>query len=189
MTAAALVASLPLLSGCASNFEAPVFQDYNPVTGVNVREDGVWGMNMLVVLPASGGQGTLVGALLNTTRTDDRLVGAAVTPGPDDDAEVASELVQPSTTLQPQQLVELSDPQTVLVEGDVEAGRFVHLTLQFQRSEPIEVEVPVVEPEGPYADVPLAPEPSPTPAEPEEGPTTGSNGGSGDSGESPEAEG
>jgi hypothetical protein len=180
--AAAVVASLPLLSGCASGFDSPVLQDYNPVTGVNVRQDEVWGMNLLVVLPESG-QGTLVGALLNTTRPQDRLVDATVTPAPDDQAEVATTMVRQSVTLPPERLVELSDPQTVLVEGDVVPGRFVNLTLQFQRSEPIEVEVPVVAPEGPYADVPLPDEATPSAPEPESGGSTESNGGRGSTAE------
>jgi hypothetical protein len=199
MAAAALVAAPALLSGCASNFDSPVLQDYNPVTGVNVREDGVWGMNMLVVLDERSGQGTLVGTLLNNTRPEDRLVEASVTLGPGDEGELTSSLVRSSVPLPPDRLVQLSDPQTLQVEGEIEAGLFVGLSLQFQRSEPIEVQVPVVPLEGPYADVPLAPEPSPAPAEEEtsapdesgqDGQTGGGDqGGQGGEGEGPSPEG
>jgi hypothetical protein len=191
MAAAALAAALPLLSGCASNFDSPVLQDYNPVTGVNVREDGVWGMNMLVVFDEASGRGTLVGTLLNTTRAEDRLVEASVTLGPDDEGELTSSLVRSSVPLPPERLVQLSDPQTVQVEGEVEPGLFVGLTLQFQRSEPIEVQVPVVPPEAPYADVPLAPEPSPAPTAEAEtpAPEESGQGGQGEGGASPEGQG
>jgi hypothetical protein len=180
VAAAAIAASLPLLSGCASSFDSPVMQDYNPVTGVNVREDGVWGMNMLVVLDESSGQGTLVGTLLNTTRAEDRLVDASVAVEPDDQGELTSSMVEPSVSLPPDQLVQLSDPQTVQVEGDIESGLFVGLTLQFERSEPIDVEVPVVSPGGAYADVPLTEEPSPSPTQ--ESATPEEPGGSGRAG-------
>ena len=180
MAAAALLAALPLAPGCAANFDSPVLQDYNPVTGVNVREDGVWGMNMLVVLDESSGQGTLVGTLLNTTRSDDRLVGASVSVGRGDEGQLTSSLVQPGVTLPPDQLVQLNEPQTVQIEGDVEAGLFADLTLQFQRSQPIEVQIPVLPPGGPYADVPLSSELGPSPTEETTAP--------GESGQSGEAE-
>lgn len=146
-------AALPLLSGCASGFDSPVLQDYNPSVGVNVRQGDVWAMNMLVVLPESG-RGTLVGALLNKGPSGDRLVGATVESEPNE-APIQSSMQQSSVSLPPERLVELSEPTTVVVEGDVTPGRFVNLTLQFQRAEPVEVKIPVVAPEGAYADVPL----------------------------------
>jgi copper(I)-binding protein len=153
--AAVLVAAvLPALSGCASGFDSPVLRDYNPVVGVNVRDGEVWAMNMLVVLPESG-RGTLVGALLNKGNASDRLVGATVSLPETDESTVQSTMERSSITLAPEQLVELSDPTTVAVEGDVLPGRFVDLTLQFQRAEPIQVKIPVVDAVGPYEEVPL----------------------------------
>ena len=154
LAAAFVAATLPALSGCASNFDSPVLEKYNPAVGVNVREDGVWGMNMLVVLPDSGGQGTLVGALLNQSGQTDRLVSAVVRAEPHQ-GSIRSTLVRPGAELQPGQLVQMSDPTTVAVQGDVRPGLFVDLTLQFQRSKAIHTQVPVVPPEGPYAQVPL----------------------------------
>lgn len=161
---AAVALTLPVLSGCASGFDSPVLQDYNPSVGVNVRTGDVWAMNLLVVLPESG-QGTLVGALLNQTPTADRLVGATVESEPDEQP-IRSSMVRSSVPLAPERLVELSEPTTVAVEGNVTPGRFVTVTLQFQRAEPIEVKIPVVAPTGAYAEVPLpsalGPSPSPT---------------------------
>ena len=154
VAAVLVAAALPALSGCASGFDSPVLRDYNPVVGVNVREGEVWGMNMLVVLPESG-RGTLVGALLNKGNATDRLVGATVSLPQNDTATVQSTMERSSVTLPPEQLVELSDPTTVAVQGDADPGRFVDLTLQFQRAEPIRVKVPVVDAAGAYADVPL----------------------------------
>jgi hypothetical protein len=166
LAAAFVAATLPALSGCASNFGSPVLQPYNPSVGVDVRRDGVWGMNMLVVLDSSG-EGTLVGGLLNQSRQTDRLVAAVVRAEPRQGA-LRSTLTRPGATLQPGRLVEMSDPTTVAVQGDVTPGLFVDLTLQFERSRTIHTQVPVVPPEGPYAQVPL---PSSQGGSPSESPT------------------
>jgi hypothetical protein len=194
LAAAFVAAALPALSGCASNFGSPVLQPYNPSVGVDVRRDGVWGMNMLVVLPSSGGQGTLVGALLNQSGQTDRLVAAEVSAEPRQ-GSMSSTLVRPGAALEPGRLVEMSDPTTVAVQGDVTPGLMVDLTLQFQRSRAIHTQVPVVTPTGPYAQVPLpggsSAEPSPTES-PTESPTgsptstpTGSPGGAASESPSP----
>ncbi|HEX2174841.1 MAG TPA: hypothetical protein VHG70_02930 [Nocardioidaceae bacterium] len=151
--AAAVAVALPLLSGCASGFDSPVLQDYNPAVGVNVRDDGVWGMNLLVVASESG-RGTLVGVLLNKTRRTDRLVGATV-ESEQGAPPLQSSMLRPSVVLPPERLVQLDEPPTVQVQGEARQGLFVQLTLQFERSQPIQVQVPVVSPEGPYEDVPL----------------------------------
>lgn len=151
--AAALVAAALPVSGCASGFDSPVLQDYNAPVGVNMREGDVYALNMLVVLPESG-RGTLVGALLNKAPDGDALVGARVESEPGE-APVRSSTVRSQVPLAPERLVELSDPPTVAIEGEVEAGRFVTLTLQFQRAEQIQIDVPVLRPEGAYAEVPL----------------------------------
>ncbi len=160
--AAAVAAGLPVLSGCASGFDSPVLQDYTPATGVNQREGGVWGMNLLLVAPESG-SGTLVGALLNKTARPDRLVGVAVTAAQGAPPLQAS-MLGSSVTLPPGRLVELSEPPVVEVEGEARHGLFVQLTLQFERARPIQVKVPVVEHAGAYADVQLPSAPSPSPA-------------------------
>ena len=174
LAAAFVAATLPALSGCASNFDSPVVQQYNPSVGVDVRRGGVWGMNMLVVLPNSGGQGTLVGALINQSGHTDRLVSAQVTAEPNQ-GSMSSTLVRPGTVLQPGHLLEMSDPTTVAVQGDVTPGLFVDLTLRFERSREIHTQVPVVPPEGPYAQVPLPSQSSPTsePANETESPSAG----------------
>jgi hypothetical protein len=153
VAAVLLTAALPALSGCAAGFDSPVLRDYNPAVGVNVRTSGVWAMNMLVVMPESG-RGTLVGALLNKTQTTDRLVGATVAAAPEK-PPLQSTMQRSSVALAPDRLVELSDPTTVQVQGEAEPGEFLSLTLQFQRTKAIQVDVPVVDAAGPYADVPL----------------------------------
>lgn len=150
---AALVAVALPLSGCSSNFDSPVLQDYNPTTGVNVREGDVWGLNLLVVMPESG-RGTLVGALLNQTSSDDRLVGVTI-EAESPETPLEAELLRPDVVLQPDRLVEMSDPPTVLVEGEILQGLFATVTLEFERSAPVEARVPVLGTDGPYADVPL----------------------------------
>jgi hypothetical protein len=153
LSAALVAAALPVLSGCASGFDSPVLQDYNSTVGVQARKGDVWAMNLLVVLPESG-QGTLVGALLNKTGRGDRLVDATVRSEPGEQP-LRSSMLRSDVALSPDRLVELSEPPTVMVQGDVTPGRFVTATLRFQRAAPVEVKIPVVAPEGPYAQVPL----------------------------------
>jgi hypothetical protein len=161
LVAAFVAAALPLLSGCASGFDSPVLQDYNPAVGVNVREGDVWAMNMLVVMSESG-QGTLVGALLNKGARNDRLVSASLQTEPNEEP-LTSSMLGSSVSLTPGRLVELSEPPTVAVKGTVTPGSFVTMTLQFQRAEPIQVKIPVVAPEGPYEHVQLPGSESPSP--------------------------
>lgn len=155
LAAAVVAAALPALSGCASNFDSPVLQKYDPSVGVDVRKGGVWGMNMLVVLPEEGGEGTLVGGLLNKSPGTDRLVAASLRVEPGEGESALRSTLERPLTLQPGRLHEMSDPTTVAVEGDVLPGRFVDLTLRFARSRAIHTKVPVMPPEGPYAQVPL----------------------------------
>jgi hypothetical protein len=162
LAAAFVAAALPVLSGCASGFDSPVLQDYNPAVGVNVREGDVWAMNMLVVTSESG-QGTLVGALLNKSGSSDRLVDANVQGEPGEEP-LSSSMVRSSVPLTPGRLVEMSEPPTVAVEGEVTPGSFVTVTLTFERAEPVQVEIPVVAPEGPYEHVRLPGTASPSPS-------------------------
>lgn len=171
LAVAVVAAAMPALSGCASNFDSPVLQQYNPSVGVDVRKGGVWGMNMLVVLPESGGEGTLVGGLLNKSPGTDHLVAATVRAEPTEGESGLRSTLERQLTLQPGRLHEMSDPTTVAVEGDVLPGRFVDLTLQFARSRAIHTSVPVMPPEGPYAEVPLPSTSSPS-AQPSTEPTT-----------------
>jgi hypothetical protein len=153
LAAALVAAALPVLSGCASSFDSPVLQDYNPAVGVNAREGDVWAMNAMLVTSESG-HGTLVGALLNKSGRSDRLVEATVQGEPNEEP-LSTSMVRSSVPLAPGDLVEMSEPPTVAVEGEVTPGSFVTMTLTFARAEPVQVEIPVVAPEGPYAQVPL----------------------------------
>jgi uncharacterized membrane protein YgcG len=154
VAAVVLAAALPVVSGCASGFDSPVLQNYTPTAGANVRGGDVYAMNMLVVASDSGTSGTLVGSLLNKTPTRDALVGAAVRAQPGE-PQVRSSMLTSDVPLLPERLVELSEPPTMVVRGDVTPGRFVTLTLVFQRAEQIRVQVPVVPHTEPYDVVPL----------------------------------
>jgi hypothetical protein len=154
VAAALVAAALPALSGCASGFDSPVLQNYNPTVGMNVRGGDVYALNMLVVASDSGHSGTLVGSLLNKTATRDSLVGASVRAQPGE-PQVRSSMLTSSVPLVPERLVELSEPPTLEVRGDVTPGRFVTLTLVFQRAEQVRMQVPVVAHEDPYDEVPL----------------------------------
>jgi hypothetical protein len=153
VVAVLVAAALPLLSGCASGFDSPVLQHYNPTVGANIRNTEVYALNMLVVTD-NHGSGTLVGSLLNKSAAPDTLVGATLRSEPGE-PPVRSSMQTSSVTLTPEQLVDLSQPPTLAVRGDPTPGLFVALTLRFQRAEPIHLQVPVVEDTGPYSKVPI----------------------------------
>ncbi|MGH3366102.1 MAG: hypothetical protein ACRDOY_02745 [Nocardioidaceae bacterium] len=153
LAAALMAGTLPVLSGCASGFDSPVQQDYNPTVGVNVRDGEVWALNLMVVMPETG-RGTLVGALLNRTGRADALVDATLRPDAGEPPVKAS-MLRSSVSLSPAQLVETSQPPTVAVDSNITPGRFVTATLEFEQAAPIEAKIPVLAAEGAYADVPL----------------------------------
>jgi hypothetical protein len=171
VAAAVVAAALPALSGCASGFDSPVLQSYNPTVGANVRGGDVYALNMLVVASDSGSSGTLVGALLNKAATRDALVAAGVRAQPGE-PQVRSSMLTSSVPLLPERLVEVSEPPTVVVRGDLTPGRFVTLTLAFRRAEQIRVQVPVVEHDDPYDQVPLPGEETPSSTSGEDGART-----------------
>jgi hypothetical protein len=154
VAALCVAAALPVLSGCASGFDSPVLQSYNPTVGANVRGGDIYALNMLVVASDSGRSGTLVGSLLNKTASRDDLLAASARSQPGE-PQVRSSMVRPDVPLVPERLVELSEPPTMVVRGDLVPGRFVTLTLVFRRAEQIRVQVPVVAHEEPYDEVPL----------------------------------
>lgn len=186
LAAVFVAAATPALSSCASGFDSPVLQSYNPSVGVHVRDTPIYALNMLVVLSESG-NGTLVGALLNKTNRPDALVAATVESEPDEQ-RISSSMLEPTVPLPPERLVNLSETPTVAVRGDVTPGRFVTLTLTFQSAEQIEVKIPVVAPEGPYEEVPLpgeSPSPETTASPTEAGTASPTEGGTASPAESP----
>ncbi|HET7326761.1 MAG TPA: hypothetical protein VFJ14_05675 [Nocardioidaceae bacterium] len=148
--ALAVAAALPVLSGCASNFDSQVQQPYTPGIGVYDKSGTAQGFNMVIVANGEG-SGTLVATMLNEGEETDTLTGVEVeTEG---DRTIAAELTE-EVKLPPEQLVQLHESQAVTFSGEgMRPGWFVELTLEFATGEPIVRRVPIESHTGPYAEI------------------------------------
>jgi hypothetical protein len=161
LTAATAVVAVLALSGCASNFNAPTNEPYQPAAGISDRSGAVYAINTLVVTDGSG-NGTVVSSLINQQETDDSLqsysatdsAGKAITTTPLD-----SPIPLPAYP-SPDQTVQVGDSGDLRLSGDnVVGGTFVDITFTFASAAPFTVNVPVVVggPDTAYADVPVGP--------------------------------
>lgn len=151
---AALALALPLMTGCG--FDVATDQVYTPAVGTNDRSGTVDVLNALIVADGSG-QGVFVAGLSNNDQDrPDELTGIQV-----EGAEVA--VTEPVEILQGGYVNLATIDQPIVVTGDeLESGRFVMAQLQFGGAEAITMRVPIVADEGPYADITVPAEPSPS---------------------------
>ncbi len=165
LTTAVTLALLALpLTACTS---ATTDAIYTPAQGVTERDSEVDVLNALIVSEEDG-EGRFIAGLSNDDlEASDALVSVT---GAGEDSALEVRLTKGDVELQPGGFVQLADigPEVegtqVLVRGEaVEAGYFVRLMLEFTNAEPIEINVPVVEPGedfgpfmtgGPSAEVP-----------------------------------
>lgn len=146
------------LSGCSSGFDAQTIQPYQPADGVSNRESSVYAINTLIVTDGQG-NGTVVTALINQGDEPDALVSVTAT-GPDGEEIPVAPLPRDGIVLPSEQIVQTADAGNVQLSADsLRPGRIVTLSLEFAAAAPVEVEAPVLEQEGPYADVPVGPVP------------------------------
>lgn len=163
IAAAALVLTAPALASCG--FDPVTDRIYTPGEGVNDRSGSVDILGTLIV-SGEDGSGTLVAGLVNNDEEQgDSLTG--ITGG--NEASPLSISAPGPIDVPAGTIVQLADEGNVSVTGDsVASGAFIKLTFNFERSESVTLDVPVVADRGPYADVPL-PTASPS-AEPSEEP-------------------
>lgn len=156
-TAAASLSALPL---AACTFAGTDYV-YTPAQGVNDRDGTVDVLNALIVSSAEG-EGRLVVGLANNDREQgDELTGVS---GAREDSAVQVQLEGGETTIEPGGFLQTADPDAanITVSGeDVKPGTFVRLSMQFAQAEPVEVNVPVVEPGTDFAGV-VSPTASPS---------------------------
>lgn len=147
---AALLLVAPLLAACG--FSAQTDQVYQPATGTNERTvNGVDVLNALIV-SAQNGQGTFGGSLTLPDAATKPVQLTSITDG---------NLTAP-VEVKPGQVLNLAQTGQVRLQGsDIVAGRFLPLTLGFSDGKTVKMLVPVVDPTGPYASVPVG-SPSPT---------------------------
>lgn len=147
------VAALSLgLSSCGRGFDNPTDQVYNPAVGVNNQDSDVDVLNTLIVSGADG-SGTLVATLVNNDQeNDDSLTG--ISAGGDDQVTVSA---PGKTAVAAGGLLSLLDQGGTKAEGDaIKAGSFITLTFAFERAESVTLDVPVVDNDEAYKDVPVS---------------------------------
>ena len=160
--AAALVLLAPALGACGFGYQTD--QVYQPAVGTNDQSGEVDVLGGVVV-SSSKGSGTFIASLVNKSPSNpDQLVSVT-----SDDGEVT---LSAPIELPAGQLVNLADAGAVRFDGEqVDAGNFVHVTLEFGNGQKSEMDVPVVPKEGTYADVKSAPSSSTPSASPSSSPS------------------
>lgn len=142
LTSAAALALLAVpLTACTG---ADTDEIYQPAQGALNRDGDIDVLNALVV-STSEGQGRLIAGLASTGQEPDELVN--VTPAGDTDVQV--QLEGGDTQIPARGFLQLADDAAanITVSGEqVAPGGYVRLTLEFDKAEPAEVNVPVVAP-------------------------------------------
>ena len=149
--AAAVVLVVPLLSSCG--FDRPTDRVYNPGVGVNNRSGSVDVLGAVIV-STSDGEGsvsaTFVNNDVNHSDAVTRVTGSGKNSG------VSVDLTKP-LDITPGGSARLSAKTATTAKGAaIKPGAFVQLTFDFERSESVTVQVPVVPRSGDYVDVPTA---------------------------------
>ncbi|WP_157551158.1 copper chaperone PCu(A)C [Nocardioides jensenii] len=164
IAAGTLVLTAPLLSSCGFNYATD--KVYTPAPGANDRDAEVDVLNAVIVATEDG-KGTLVTTLSNNSLDDaDRLtaVSGKVVSTSDDDGEggPVEAKVKP-VDIEPGSYTRIATASDTLgkgeaalvpgivVTGPFKLGGWVELTLTFKTSDPVTVQVPVVENNGQWA--------------------------------------
>ena len=159
LAAASLVLAVPVLGGCGFGIQTD--QVYQPSVGVNDRSSTVDVLGAVVVSGLDG-QGTLVASLVNKSETtSDTLTSVTAT---DTSSGITAKLEEP-IEVAPGTLVNLADKGAISVTGaSITAGGFADLQLKFASGEQLDMDIPIVDQSGYYADIePAHPSPSATP--------------------------
>jgi copper(I)-binding protein len=151
----ALVAATCLaLAGCSTGFRDQTNQQYQAAAGISDRSHDVYVLNALVVTDGNG-NGTMVGTLINQSKTADTLQSVSAT-----DAKgktIATKLTSP-VTLKPAQAVKLETGGAVRITSSaLKAGYFINVTFSFASAAPVQVSIPVLVNGPDYTAVPVGP--------------------------------
>ena len=159
--AVVLLVALPALSGCAANFGAQTNQPYQPANGTTDRDGDVYAVNVLVVSD-EGGDGTMVGTLINQESVDDELTGFTATAL--DGTQIASAALRAPVDLPPQRSVQLEQEGPLgLGAQTLVPGDFVNVTFTFAKASPVDLQVLVHDDDSIYSAVPISPVPTSAP--------------------------
>ena len=136
--AAALLLSVPVLAACGG---AATDEIYNPAQGTNARDGQVDVLNAMVVSDGKDG-GRLIAGLTNENQFDnDSLTGVTSSA-----SGVTVEVGSGDKEIPADGLLQLADDGSaeILVKG-VTIGRYVDVTFEFAKAEPVTINVPIVE--------------------------------------------
>ena len=129
----ALLLTVPVLSSCGFNYATD--RVYTPSFGVNNRGASVDVLNALVV-SAESGSGIFVASFSNNSNEETATVDAI-------EGNITADSFQP-VEIPVVGIINLADDGGVAVTGDLEAGDFVVVTIQFSGGEQVEMDIPVV---------------------------------------------
>ena len=132
-----------VLSSCSfgtTNFDAQTNQNYNPAEGALDRSSSVDVLDAVIV-SATDGSGRLISGLSNNNNAEgDALTGVS---GPAAEVEFPAEVPIPAGKFV--QLADADVSEAIMVTGEeVDPGGHVELTFEFQRADPVTVDVTVV---------------------------------------------
>jgi hypothetical protein len=156
-----MVLLVPTVGGCGiGGFAGTDYQTdavYQPGVGVNDRSGTVDVLGAVVVTSAVPGRGTLVASLVNKGLEDADTLTSVTGEG------IEGQLSEP-LVIEPDSLVNLADTGAISISGDdIEAGKFVRLTLVFESGQKSTINTPIVPRDAEYADIePALPSASPS---------------------------
>ena len=158
-----LAVSAPVLTSCG--FDYATDRIYTPAAGVNNRDASIDVLGAVIV-SSEEGSGTFIASFANNSTEEPGNVEAL--EGVDQTQLTAAEFAP--VEVPPAGLVNLADEGGIEVNGEVAAGEFVPVALQFGTGERVQLDVPVVTNCGAYEglDGPASPEQcesEPAPAE------------------------
>ena len=135
----------PVLSSCG--FDYATDREYTPAVGANNRDGMVDVLGSAVVTAETGESVFIAGLANNSTDQDVSLEGVS---SPDGLTFSGIEDID----LAPLGFINLAESESpVIVEGDLEAGRYVEVAVDFSTGETVDLKVPVVENCGEFASV------------------------------------
>jgi copper(I)-binding protein len=148
LSAGAFLLAVPTLSACGFNYATD--EIYTPSVGTDIRSSRVDVLDAVIV-SATEGEGAFVATFSNNnTKKADNVT--AISGGAEDPTLVAQGLAP--IKINPGSYVNLADNHRgVLVTGDFKAGDFVTVKIEFGNADAVTFQVPVIAPEGPWADL------------------------------------
>ena len=143
------LASVLALSGCALGFNAGTSQQQASGNGLTSNVDGIQLRQMTVVADTKNPtHGVLIGTIVNTTDTDNALVGVAAAR-----TVVAVGTINVALPATSAVTLNSSAETTVALQGQLTPGTYVNLQLALKNGTSIPVSLMVVPNDGNYADV------------------------------------